>query len=191
MARPKDPRRLEKIQDIALKNFAERGYHGASIKEIANEAGISLGSLYTYYPSKEELVNDLFIMWKLRLRDEAGQKCLGLCPRESHREFWRGVGRFIIANPVAFTFLDAQTHAPYLNKNSLAFELELTRGAIEFYRHQLNLKGSDSNITLLISASFGAISQVVKASKAGLLSFDDATIHSLEEQLWLLTSKLN
>lgn len=35
--------------------FAERGYHGASIRDIAKRAGLSLSALYYWYSSKQEL----------------------------------------------------------------------------------------------------------------------------------------
>lgn len=35
--------------------FAERGYHGASIRDIAKRAGLSLSALYYWHASKQEL----------------------------------------------------------------------------------------------------------------------------------------
>jgi len=43
------------ILDAGLKVFAVKGYHGASIADIANEAGISKGLAYNYFGSKREL----------------------------------------------------------------------------------------------------------------------------------------
>ena len=34
--------------------FAEKGFHGASTKDIAERIGIKQGSLYYYFKSKEE-----------------------------------------------------------------------------------------------------------------------------------------
>ncbi|GAA2430594.1 TetR/AcrR family transcriptional regulator [Actinomadura vinacea] len=36
--------------------FAERGYHAASIRDIAREAGLSLSALYYYYSGKQALL---------------------------------------------------------------------------------------------------------------------------------------
>jgi len=35
--------------------FAERGYYGASIRDIARQAGFSVGGVYQFFPSKDEL----------------------------------------------------------------------------------------------------------------------------------------
>ncbi|MBN2167395.1 MAG: TetR/AcrR family transcriptional regulator [Marinilabiliaceae bacterium] len=47
------------IEKIALKLFAENGYHATSIASIAKQAEISKGLLYNYYSSKEELLKSL------------------------------------------------------------------------------------------------------------------------------------
>jgi AcrR family transcriptional regulator len=43
------------ILDAARKVFAEKGYDGATIADIAREAGVAAGTLYLYYESKVDL----------------------------------------------------------------------------------------------------------------------------------------
>lgn len=43
------------ILDSATECFAEKGYYGASIKEICQKANISNGALYKYFQNKEKL----------------------------------------------------------------------------------------------------------------------------------------
>jgi AcrR family transcriptional regulator len=45
----------EAILAVALRHFAEKGFNGTSINALASEAGISIGSLYSYFPSKDDL----------------------------------------------------------------------------------------------------------------------------------------
>lgn len=47
--------RQEKIFAVAISEFASKGYIGANINQIAKNAGISIGSLYSYFASKEDL----------------------------------------------------------------------------------------------------------------------------------------
>lgn len=44
------------ITDAAREIFAERGYHGTSIRDIAERAGLSLSALYYWHPSKQHLL---------------------------------------------------------------------------------------------------------------------------------------
>jgi AcrR family transcriptional regulator len=49
------PDRRAAILDAALEVFSGRGYHAASIDEIAQQAGISKALIYEHFPSKKDL----------------------------------------------------------------------------------------------------------------------------------------
>ncbi|HTX62888.1 MAG TPA: TetR/AcrR family transcriptional regulator [Acidimicrobiales bacterium] len=49
----------ERVERAALRLFAIRGFEGTGIRSIADEAGITLGSLYHYIGTKEDLLDRL------------------------------------------------------------------------------------------------------------------------------------
>jgi AcrR family transcriptional regulator len=51
--------RKRRVEDAALVLFRERGFHGVGIRDIAREAGVSLGNLYNYYPQKEAIFESI------------------------------------------------------------------------------------------------------------------------------------
>jgi TetR/AcrR family fatty acid metabolism transcriptional regulator len=48
--------KFSSIIDAALKVFGEKGYHNATISEIARTAGVSEATIYEYFGSKEDLL---------------------------------------------------------------------------------------------------------------------------------------
>ena len=46
---------LEKIQQAALEEFSEKGFLGASLRQIVKNAGVTTGAFYGYFSSKEAL----------------------------------------------------------------------------------------------------------------------------------------
>jgi AcrR family transcriptional regulator len=48
-------RNQRRIEAAALRVFTRQGYHGTSVRDIAREAGVSIGNLYNYYRTKEAL----------------------------------------------------------------------------------------------------------------------------------------
>ena len=48
--------RRTQILDAATTVFAEKGFHRATIKDIARQAGIADGTIYTYFASKTEVL---------------------------------------------------------------------------------------------------------------------------------------
>ena len=55
MARKSAVQRREELTEIALRHFAEGGYHGTSTEAIAREAGISQPYLFRLFRTKKEL----------------------------------------------------------------------------------------------------------------------------------------
>ena len=54
------PDRETAIRAAALRLFRQKGYHAASMQDIADAVGLYKGSLYYYVASKEELLVQLF-----------------------------------------------------------------------------------------------------------------------------------
>lgn len=52
--------RRNQILDAAIKVFAEKGFHPATIRDIAREAGIADGTIYNYFESKTALMLGIF-----------------------------------------------------------------------------------------------------------------------------------
>ena len=49
-------KRSVQILEAAARVFAQKGYHAATTKEIAAQAGVSEGTIYNYFHSKEDLL---------------------------------------------------------------------------------------------------------------------------------------
>ncbi len=50
---------VERILDTAARFFDERGYRGTTTNHVAEAAGVSVGSLYQYFPNKDALLTAL------------------------------------------------------------------------------------------------------------------------------------
>jgi len=79
VAIPADP-----VLAAALEAFAELGYHGCGVKDIAGRAGLSVPGLYHHYPSKQDMLVRLIALgledraWRL----EAAEEEAGADPRD-------------------------------------------------------------------------------------------------------------
>jgi AcrR family transcriptional regulator len=54
-----EPGVKEKILESALGSFALKGYHGTSVKDIAQDAGVNKSLLFYYFNSKENLYKSI------------------------------------------------------------------------------------------------------------------------------------
>ena len=63
-----------RIEQAALHLFTRKGFHGTTVREIAKKAGVSMGKLYIYYDTKEDIFVDLV--------ERLGKK-MEMCARKS------------------------------------------------------------------------------------------------------------
>lgn len=78
----KKQRTRQAISDIATRLFAERGFEAVPIAEIAAAADVSVGTVFNYFPAKEDLFFDqadaVLARLQQTIRDRpAGQTVLG------------------------------------------------------------------------------------------------------------------
>jgi AcrR family transcriptional regulator len=69
VARPKSEDKRNAILAAATRVFAERGLTAAPTSEISKEAGVAEGTLFTYFKTKDDLMNALYREIKLELAD--------------------------------------------------------------------------------------------------------------------------
>ncbi|HZQ29236.1 MAG TPA: TetR/AcrR family transcriptional regulator [Acidimicrobiales bacterium] len=67
-ARLPGPRRRRQLLDVALRAFAERGFHRTSMEEVAEAAGVTKPVLYQHFRSKRDLY--------LELLDDVGNRLM-------------------------------------------------------------------------------------------------------------------
>lgn len=128
MTQPSKPKagreeREAAILAAALDLFADLGYNGTNVPQIAQRAELSVGTLYHYFPSKEAIVNALYRKLKREALEAIGDSFpVQAPPREIIRELWRRGAAYATAHPTAFAFLEMHHHAPYLDEESRALE---------------------------------------------------------------------
>jgi AcrR family transcriptional regulator len=57
--RPRDPNLDEAVLKAALELFSEKGYHHASLSEIARKAGVGTPAIYRRWPNKAAIAMDI------------------------------------------------------------------------------------------------------------------------------------
>ncbi len=100
MARPKSEDKKNAILDAATRLFAERGLAAAPTSEISKRAGVAEGTLFTYFATKDDLINSLYREIKLELADAM----MSDFPRKKNvrtrlRHVWDRYVNWGIANP--------------------------------------------------------------------------------------------
>jgi len=120
VARPKSEDKRNAILDAATRVFAERGLTAAPTSEISKEAGVAEGTLFTYFKTKDDLINALYREIKLELADTM----MSDFPRKKSvrtrlRHVWDGYVNWGVKNPEQRKVLAQLQVSGILSKESL------------------------------------------------------------------------
>ncbi|MCU0676347.1 MAG: TetR/AcrR family transcriptional regulator, partial [Myxococcota bacterium] len=185
-----DERKADKRRRIlraALELFAERGFHGTAVPDVAERAEVGPGTIYRFVASKEELVNVLFRETKARLGqalmhgDDPSQD-----PRARFLALWDRLYAFAESDPVAVHFLELQDHAPYLDPTSRAVEHGVLLPIVEavIAMQARGVLRTDLRPDVLIAFAWGGFVGLLKAERAGYLRLDAELVRSAALVWW-------
>lgn len=82
--------RRQQILAAALAVFSERGFHGANVSDVAAAAGVSQGTIYWYFDSKEELLTAAILSYFQQFEQDT---LAGLEGYETAADKLRALGR--------------------------------------------------------------------------------------------------
>lgn len=94
----------DRIRNAAVELFRDRGYSATTTRDIAARAGITVGSLYNHFESKQALLFDVLLSAHQEALDLLGELLdERLSPSEALRVAARGHARFHAEHPAAIT----------------------------------------------------------------------------------------
>jgi AcrR family transcriptional regulator len=161
--------RLREALDAAEAVFASKGYGGASMRDIASTAGMSIAGLYYYLPSKQralELLCERAFGDLLVSLDDA--VAAATSPDAKLRAFVRGHLRFVIEHPEAFRVL-------LYGMDALEGQ---ARNAIQERRRRYFARAADLVIAVAQAEPTGVSTRVATAALFGMMNWTPMWHHA-------------
>ncbi len=105
----------ENILEAAMSLFVEHGEQSTSMKCIAKRAECGIGTMYNYFPSKEKLINNLYLHIKIRYSNYI---LLALDNTKSIKynilSTWRKTIGFALKYPAEIKFIELFCQSPII-----------------------------------------------------------------------------
>jgi AcrR family transcriptional regulator len=173
-----------------MRTFTENTFAGSSMADVAQRAGVAVGSIYRHFPSKESLGNAVYQLWKGRALSAIVAAVDPTAPsRTAFAQMWRALARFAAEHPDAFAFLEYQQHAAYLDSSGRAIADELTAFARAFVvRGQQAGEIRPGPPDMLIALAYGALVGFTRDVHPGAppSAGDPALVTAAEEAVWAM-----
>lgn len=99
----------------ATRLFAKNGFHATPTSLIAKEAGVSNGTLFHHFSTKEDLINSLYFSLKKEIFDAA---LLKIDEKEPFfvtlKKIWNNIIDWSLQYPDKFSFVQQFSNSPYI-----------------------------------------------------------------------------
>lgn len=174
------------ILETTLDLISERGFHNTPMSMVTRESGVSTGTIYHYFASKDELIFELYKEIKLEMFQSTMR---GFSEQQSYREgflgLWYNFLEYYIQHPQETAFLEQFENSPY----SKSFpQGEFAKEMAPF----LNFVGrgvqegvlKDLPIQVGAELTFGVAFSLAKQHIAGAIVLDEELIEATANACW-------
>lgn len=174
------------ILETTLDLLSEFGFHGTPISLIAQRAGVGAGTIYRYFPNKEELINELFKEIKRKIisamlngyREEGDFKV-------RFKHLWKNMVHYYIEHPRDFQFIEQHRYAPYMSNLTREESFMILSPIMMFFIESKRAKAmKDLPLYTIIALLYGPIVSLLKQHIDNNQNLSDDRIEQAAEACW-------
>jgi len=174
------------ILDAALSLITSNGFHGTSMKMIAEKAKIATGTIYVHFVDKEEMIINLYkkigqeinaiISERLINNDSLHQKFISI---------WTAILKLYIIDPRKPEFITQYAYSPYITTTQ-GKSINKLFGPIESFFEEAKKEGVIKNMPFeaLIALSHSPIASFVRMAKYEKIQLADLEVKNYSQACW-------
>lgn len=161
MARPRSEEKRAALLDAAIQVIAERGLSATPTSAISTAAGVAEGSLFTYFKTKDELVNALY----LELKREMAEVLMTSFPhkaevRQQFRHVWDNYVLWGVDNQQKKRVMDQLTHSAQITAESREAGVQPFLGILQILQQNIDNKLLRNYPVQFIAASMNSLAEM-------------------------------
>jgi len=118
----------QRLIRAALELFSSRGYHDTTTAQIAKKAGVAEGTIYRHFPSKQQLLNELYRAaqrWALKVVEDSSAAAT---PRARLTQVAQALVEGTVRDPAVVKLGLLERHDPLLDDESRRTAREFRMG---------------------------------------------------------------
>ena len=167
--------------------LAQYGFHGFSMKQLAQKAGVAAGTVYLYFQDKEDLIRQLHeqILMDVAECVFAGHDT-SMPLYEQYRQLWHSLWRFCIEHPDVVLSKDQFDHLPPDIQQAQHADAQRLFAPLLAMFERGRREGVFKPLPDEVLSSFGIENCPVLARKQllGLIRLDDAALEAAISATW-------
>ncbi|QBR12695.1 TetR/AcrR family transcriptional regulator [Sphingobacterium sp. CZ-2] len=178
----------EQIFRSTLQLVNAGGFHGSPMSKIAKEAEVAVGSIYHYFPSKDDLIIELYWYCKEIINKHIFLEEQDNLPYDQRfRAVWKNVVLFYQDHEDLFSFMEQFYGSPFyedIRKNVFQHKCERNK-IFHFLEQGLEEKHlKDLHVRILLAAYLGPAISLVRSSLYEKTKIEESQLDQLVDIIW-------
>lgn len=175
------------IFETTLRLIKDHGFHGTAMSKIAQDADVAIGTIYHYFPSKDDLIVSLFQYCGDALHESIFESIQEeLTYKETFFHIWKGFVKFYRENVEMFSFFEQFYSSPYYKVNSYETNESISgqSSILKFLTEGIKIgELKNTNVEVLACIFFGTAVSAIKGVKHNKLKSKES-ISDVVEIIW-------
>lgn len=175
----------QKILDSTVELIAENGLHNTPMSLVSKRSGVSAGAIYHHFSSKEDLINQLYLLEKERMTEATFARLDEEAPfKQQFFQLWEAVYQYYLEYPHRLSFIEQCANSPVITQETLAIKYDNEQKGMQFLARGVE-QGDFRQMDLLLLGTliFSQILAVVKLQLSGG-SITDEMKHQAMHSTW-------
>ncbi len=102
------------IIQSALDLIQEHGFHGCPVSQVAKNAGVAAGTIYTYFENKDDLIIGIYEYVVAEIKKYVSDRDdIFLSFKDRFYNYWKNLTDFYELNPSIYGFYDQFLNSPF------------------------------------------------------------------------------
>lgn len=184
--RLKDDNKKHAIYQSAMALVTEQGLAGASMSKIAKLAKVSPSTIYTYFDSKEDMLNKLYVMASeqtiavFQQVESEGKLTYGL-----YHQWIQSFFDFMVANPVIYSFKEQFFNSPQVSDELRNQQMAEYQNLFTLFEQAIAEREiRDMSMPIVASLLFAPFKTLIWSHLRGEIKVTEVMISDLTQDIW-------
>ncbi|GAA4278468.1 TetR/AcrR family transcriptional regulator [Aquimarina mytili] len=186
MPKLKDQNKINAIHKATIELVTKTGFSGLKMAEVAKKSKIATGTLYVYYSSKEELINDVYVITKKEISEAIiNPDYLKDTFYKTFKAMWHGYFAYCLKHPEKMLFVEQFIYSGYISETNIA-KADAYFEPLDQFLIDGQKQGfiKDVDVEIMKAQLQGAIHEIIKMIVKGHIELKNNGINTCFEMAW-------
>lgn len=173
-----------------LQLVVKQGIHGTSMSQLARETGIGTSTIYYYFDSKLEIINEIYRMIRKDFDSVLSQKKEGKSSEEIFKTYWKNLYQYYVSNPMAFEFYEFIARPPIISQQLIDETKAYFLSHTKYFKEEIkngSLKNMD--LSLLVQLAVNTVVAAVSLKLNNTITMNKKQLDDSVNAAWDLVRK--